>query len=61
VPNSGMSAPGHLLSPSFQGSRWLTGGSVGPEGSVLLFVLIAILWVVFDRMYPAKTSTGDAP
>src|SRR6185436_6880502 len=59
VPNSGMSAPGHLLSPSFQGSRWLTGGSVGPEGSVLLFVLIAILWVVFDRMYPAKTSAGD--
>ena len=61
VPNSGMSAPGHLLSPSFHGSRWLTGGSVGPEGSVLVFVLIAILWVLFDRMYPAKPSPGDEP
>jgi membrane protease YdiL (CAAX protease family) len=56
VPNSGVTAPGHLLNPSFQGARWLTGGSVGPEGSVLLFVLIAAMWVVFDRMYPAKRT-----
>ncbi len=52
VPNSGTTAPGHLLSSSFHGSRWLTGGSVGPEGSVLVFVLIALLWVAFDRVYP---------
>ena len=52
VPNSGTTAPGHLLGSSFQGPRWLTGGTVGPEGSVLVFVLIAVLWVVFDRMYP---------
>jgi uncharacterized protein len=52
VPDSGGVSPGHLLNSSFHGSRWLTGGSVGPEGSVLLFVLIALLWVVFDRVYP---------
>jgi len=52
VPDSGGIAPGHLLHSSFQGSRWITGGSVGPEGSVLLFVVIAITWVVFDRIYP---------
>jgi hypothetical protein len=40
------------MNPTFHGSRWLTGGSVGPEGSVLLLVVIAVLWVVFDRMYP---------
>ncbi|HTM37342.1 MAG TPA: CPBP family intramembrane glutamic endopeptidase [Terriglobales bacterium] len=56
VPNSGMIAPGHLMSPSFHGSRWLTGGSVGPEGSVLVFLLIAVLWVLFDRLYPAKAA-----
>jgi hypothetical protein len=56
VPNSGVTAPGHLLNPSFHGTRWLTGGSVGPEGSVLLFVLIAAMWVVFDRMYPVKRT-----
>jgi len=52
VPDSGGMSPGHLLNPSFHGSRWLTGGSVGPEGSVLVFLLIALLWVVFDRVYP---------
>lgn len=54
VPDSGLVLPGHLLKTSFHGSRWLTGGSVGPEGSVLLFLLIAAMWVVFDRVYPHK-------
>ena len=53
VPDSGGMATGHLLNSSFHGSRWLTGGSVGPEGSVLVFVVIGIAWLLFDRMYPA--------
>ena len=53
VPDSGSMAPGHLLHSSLQGPRWLTGGTVGPEGSVLLFVLLLLLWVAFDRVYPA--------
>jgi len=53
VPDSGQVAPGHLLSSSFHGARWLTGGSVGPEGSVFVFVVIALLWIAFDRVYPA--------
>jgi membrane protease YdiL (CAAX protease family) len=52
VPDSGGMVTGHLLKSSFNGSRWLTGGSVGPEGSVMLFVVIALTWVVFDRVYP---------
>ena len=52
VPNSGTVTPGHLLSSSFHGSPWLSGGSVGPEGSVLVFVIIAALWIAFDRLYP---------
>jgi uncharacterized protein len=52
VPDSGEISRGHLLSSSFHGPRWLTGGSVGPEGSVLLFVVIAAAWVVFHRVYP---------
>jgi uncharacterized protein len=54
VPDSGLVLPGHLLNTSFHGPQLLTGGSVGPEGSVLLFVLIAVLWVVFDHVYPDK-------
>jgi len=58
VPNSGTTAPGHLLSSSFHGSQWLTGGSIGPEGSVFLFVVLAMMWILFDRMYPpAKYPT----
>jgi len=57
VPDSGALEPGHLLQASFHGSRWLTGGMVGPEGSVLMFVLIGLMWVVFDRMYPAEVSS----
>jgi membrane protease YdiL (CAAX protease family) len=55
VPDSGVVEPGHLLQASLHGPTWLTGGTVGPEGSVLLFVLIAGMWVVFDRVVPAKT------
>jgi hypothetical protein len=57
VPDSGTMVPGHLMSPSFHGSRWLTGGTVGPEGSVFVFVVIAAMWVLFDRLYPAKVSS----
>jgi hypothetical protein len=52
VPNSGTLLPGHLLHASFQGPTWLTGGSVGPEGSYLVFAVLVALWIVFDRVYP---------
>ncbi|MGB7642376.1 MAG: CPBP family intramembrane glutamic endopeptidase [Terriglobales bacterium] len=52
VPDSGGTAPGHLLKSTFHGPDWLTGGSVGPEGSYLLFLLIAALWFLFSRAYP---------
>ena len=52
VPDSGQVLPGHLLNSSLHGPDWLTGGSVGPEGSYLVFVVIGALWVLFDRAYP---------
>ena len=52
VPDSGGMFPGHLMNPSLHGPVWLTGGSVGPEASVFLFILIALLWALFDRVYP---------
>jgi uncharacterized protein len=53
VPNSGLVAPGHLLNSSFHGSVWLTGGTVGPEGSVMAFVVVGIAAALFARLYPA--------
>jgi membrane protease YdiL (CAAX protease family) len=51
VPDSGTLFPGHLLKSSFHGPAWLTGGRVGPEGSVLCFVVIAVVWVGFEKVY----------
>ncbi len=52
VPDSGMKSPGHLLSSSLHGPAWLSGGSVGPEGSVVCFLVIAVTWAVFAWRYP---------
>jgi membrane protease YdiL (CAAX protease family) len=51
VPDSGTLFPGHLLKSSFHGPDWLTGGMVGPEGSLLCFVVIAVVGVVFNTLY----------
>jgi hypothetical protein len=57
VPDSGLAAKGHLFNPAFAGPAWLTGGSVGPEGSWLSIALLAILWIIFplwlrEKKYP---------
>lgn len=54
VPNSGIVAPGHLLHSSFHGPVWLTGGTVGPEGSVMAFVVLALGALIFSRVYPLR-------
>lgn len=54
VPDSGGMMPGHLLNSSFHGPAWLTGGSAGPEGSYVVFAVIAAMWVAFDRRYPGE-------
>jgi membrane protease YdiL (CAAX protease family) len=51
VPDSGSVWPGHLLSSSHHGPDWLSGGLVGPEGSVLCWVVIAVLWIGFEKMH----------
>jgi membrane protease YdiL (CAAX protease family) len=56
VPDSGLVAPGHLLNSSFHGSVWLTGGTVGPEGSVMAFAIVGIAAAIFARIYPARDA-----
>ena len=58
VADSGTVEPGHLLAPSFHGSPWLTGGSVGPEGSALCFLLVLVIWMVFAWRYPLAKYQG---
>ncbi len=56
VPDSGMVAPGHLLSSKLHGSPWLSGGTVGPEGSVVCFLVVGVIWFAFDRLHPHKPA-----
>jgi uncharacterized protein len=43
VSDSGVQASGHLLNPRIQGPDWLSGGSVGPEGSIVTLVFLALM------------------
>lgn len=56
VPDSGLVAPGHLLNSSFHGPAWLTGGTVGPEASVMAFVVVGISAVIFVLVFPSRTA-----
>ncbi len=60
VPDSGMLARGHLLNSTLQGPRWLTGGSIGPEGSVMDFLVVLLAFALFAWLYPAHKA-GVAP
>jgi uncharacterized protein len=51
VPDSGLVLPGHLLNPSISGPAWLSGGSVGPEGSVLCIPLLVVVSFVVHRRF----------
>jgi uncharacterized protein len=70
VANSGQTLPGHLLDSSSSGPAWLSGGSVGPEGSLLGTVLIVIVWLIcakwlrevkYPRAAPVQNSPPQAP
>ena len=59
TPDSGLLAQGHLLNSTFHGPKWLTGGTIGPEGSVIDFVIFAVTFIAFWLLYPAKKSAAN--
>ena len=66
VPDSGQTLPGHLLSASSSGPAWLSGGSVGPEGSVLCTLLILAVWLICatwlrEIKYLSSLALQDSP
>jgi uncharacterized protein len=63
VADSGHVLPGHLLNSAPTGPAWLSGGTVGPEGSVLCTLMIILLWGVCAMWlraakYPNFTIVG---
>jgi len=64
VPNSGNVFAGHLSNATLHGPVWLTGGTVGPEGSVFSFLTMAAAAFYVHKVLPAKprvTVTKGAP
>jgi uncharacterized protein len=61
VPDSGMIFPGHLSNATLHGPNWLTGGPPGPEASLFDFLILAVFFFVFDRLYPARQAQRYVP
>ena len=54
VPNSGFVFDHHLSKAVLHGPAWLTGGTVGPEGSVFGFLTMGISALVIHFLFPAS-------
>ena len=60
VADSGFQAPGHLLNPHFQGPAWLSGGTVGPEGSIVTLIVLALVTTGFLVFYRERRAPVNA-
>jgi uncharacterized protein len=58
VPNSGVVYEKHLSNAVLHGARWLTGGTVGPEGSVFSFVTLGVSALLIHFLFPAKKESA---
>jgi uncharacterized protein len=58
LPDSGSILEGHLSNAVLHGPRWLTGGTVGPEGSVFCFLTMALQFLVVLVLFPKKSPTS---
>lgn len=52
VPDSGITVAGHLLNPSFHGSKWMTGGTAGPEASVVTLLGYVVAFALIHLRFP---------
>ena len=58
VPDSGNQFPGHLFNPRIQGPDWLSGGSVGPEGSIVVLIFWTLLTIAFLTFYKPRPQVA---
>jgi uncharacterized protein len=58
--NDGKPLIGHLLDIRFHGPAWLTGGPRGTEASLLVFVVLAGLFYLFHKAYPAEPGRAHS-
>jgi len=58
VPNSGTTIQGSLSHSVLHGPTWLTGGTVGPEGSVFCFLTMALQFLMVMWLFPKKDAAN---
>lgn len=61
VPDSGFVFDHHLSNAVLDGPAWLTGGTVGPEGSAFGFLTMGISALAIHFLFPAKRQTKAEP
>ena len=61
VPDSGFVFDHHLSNAVLRGGTWLTGGTVGPEGSIFSFVTLAISALLIHYLFPAQKESLRQP
>jgi uncharacterized protein len=52
TPDSGLLGVGRYLNTSVQGPKWLTGGSAGPEGSLIAFLVLLLCALLVHLRFP---------
>ena len=60
VPNSGTFMEGHLSNSILHGAKWLTGGTVGPEGSVFCFLTMGLQFLVVMWLFPKRNASSES-
>lgn len=60
VPDSGLLTPG-LLAPRLHGSRWITGGSAGPEASVWALAVVVALFAMLAMRFRPQPAIAANP
>jgi len=60
VPDSGLVMPGHLSNSILHGDKWLTGGTVGPEGSVFCFLTVGLQFLVVMWLFPKRNPASES-
>jgi hypothetical protein len=61
VPDSGIVPYHNLFNSAFQGPRWLTGGIVGPEASVITPIALLLVALIFSRYYRQNVYPACKP
>jgi membrane protease YdiL (CAAX protease family) len=61
TPDSGVVSVGRLFDARPSGNTWLSGGTVGPEGSVLVFVVLIAVALVIRWTLPPHAAAPASP